>query len=201
MQGQTSFPQNKSIDITPIKKTLLNLMNKVFEGNQLNEKEFNFIIEIVKLNPNILSEIGFSPENIYELIEKNEPLASAIYVNISDSHGYEDYLKFFLLKKFSINTMKTFNKLIQRIEFPSIFIMAYLKKVILEFKNELNKQQKERMAKLIGYFILNLLNHEHITIDIIPTTINFIFNENYDDKEIKILQEKIYAYRNTKNNI
>ena len=57
------------------------------------------------------------------------------------------------------------------------------------------------MGKKIATFILNLLNNEHINIDIIPSTINLIFNENYVDDEIKVLHEKIYAYKNTKNNI
>ena len=57
------------------------------------------------------------------------------------------------------------------------------------------------MGKKIATFILNLLNNEHINIDIIPSTINLIFNENYVDDEIKVLHEKIYAYKNNKNNI
>ena len=201
MEVETSSLQSKNIDITPIKEILLKLINKASQSSPLKQKEYNFIFEIVKLNPNILLEIGFSHEDIYDLIEKDEYLVSNILLNISKSNEYELYLQYFLCKKFSVNSLKTVNKLIQRIEFPSVFIMSYLKKVIQDFKDESQPFLKERMAKLITFFILNLLSHEHITIDIIPSTINLFFNENYVFKELKVLQEKIYTYRNTKNNI
>ena len=201
MEVETSSLQSKSIDITPIKEIILKLINKASQSSPLNQKEYNFIFNIVKLNPNILLEIGFSHEDIYDLIEKDEYLVTNILLNISESNKYELYLQNFLSKKFSVNSLKTVNKLIQRIEFPSVFIMTYLKKVIQDFKDESQPFLKERMAKLITFFILNLLTHEHITIDVIPSTINLIFNENYVFKELKVLQEKIYTYRNTKNNI
>ena len=201
MQGNSSNQYQKNIDITPVKNTLLKLLNKSLNNELLNEKEKNFIIQVIKINAQILKEIGFKPESIFDLIEKNEPLANEILFHLSTCDGFENYMMLFLDRKWSVNSMKVINKLIQRIAFPPQFISLYLKYIIIQFKNEINMNTKERLGKIFGFFILNLLNHNHITIDMIPPSINALFNEEYNDKEISLLRKKIYEYRRNNKNI
>ena len=201
MQGNSSNQYQKNIDITPVKNTLLKLLNKSLNNELLNEKEKNFIIQVIKINAQILKEIGFKPESIFDLIEKNEPLANEILFHLSTCDGFENYMMLFLDRKWSVNSMKVINKLIQRIAFPPQFISLYLKYIIIQFKNEINMNTKERLGKIFGFFILNLLNHNHITIDMIPPSINALFNEEYNDKEISLLKKKIYEYRRNNKNI
>ena len=201
MQGNSSNQYQKNIDITPVKNTLSKLLNKQLNNELLNEKEKNFIIQVIKINPHILKEIGFNPESIFELIEKNEALANEILFYLSTCDGFENYMMLFLDRKWSVNSMKVINKLIQRIAFPPQFISLYLKYIIVQFKNEINMNTKERLGKIFGFFILNLLNHNHITIDMIPPSINALFNEEYNDKEISLLRKKIYEYRRNNKNI
>ena len=201
MQGNSSNQYQKNIDITPVKNTLKRLLNKSLNNELLDEKEKNFIIQVIKINPPILKEIGFNPESIFELIEKNEALANEILFYLSTCDGFENYMMLFLDKKWSVNSMKVINKLIQRIAFPPQFISLYLKYIIVQFKNEINMHTKERLGKIFGFFILNLLNHNHITIDMIPPSINALFNEEYNDKEISLLRKKIYEYRRNNKNI
>ena len=182
--------------MAPIQDTLSNLLNKPLKNKLLNEEQTNFIIETIEENPNILKEIGFKPDNLFELIEKNELLATEIFFRLSNQTGFEDYLSLFLEKNWSVNSLKVVNKLIQKIDFPSAFITSYLKHIIKNFEDETKKDQKKRLAKLISFFILNLLDHEHITIDIIPPSINSLFNEKQKDPDILQLQEKINAFKN-----
>ena len=168
------------------------------KNKPLNEEQFNFIIETIEENPNILKEIGFKPDNLFELIEKNESLATEIFFRLSNHNGFEDYLTLFLDKNWSVNSLKVVNKLIQKIEFPSQFITSYLRHIIKNFENEPKKDQKLRLAKLISFFILNLLDHEHININMIPSSINSLFNEKNKDKDILKLQEKINTLKNLK---
>ena len=182
--------------MAPIQDTLSNLLSKPLKNKSLNEEQTNFIIETIEENPNILKEIGFKPDNLFELIEKNESLATEIFFRLSNYNGFEDYLTLFLYKDWSVNSLKVVNKLIQKIEFPSQFITGYLKHIIKNFENEPKKDQKSRLAKLISFFILNLLDHEHITVSMIPTTINSLFNEKNRDPDIIKLQEKLNTLKN-----
>ena len=177
--------------MAPIQDTLSNLLNKPLKNKILNEEQFNFIIETIEENPNILKEIGFKPDNLFELIEKNENLASEILCKIANHEGFEAYLNLFLEKKWTINLLKVINKLIQQIDFPRQFITAYLKHLIECYENETKKETKVRLAKLIAFFLINLLDHEHITTDMIPETISVIFNEKSKDNDIQKLQEKL----------
>ena len=109
MQGNPSNLHQRNIDITPVKKTLLKLLNKSLNKEILNEKEKKFIIDVIKINPQILKEIGFSPESMFELIEYNESLANEILFFLSSYEGFENYMALFLIRKWSVNSMKVIN--------------------------------------------------------------------------------------------
>ena len=182
--------------MAPIQDILANLLNKPLKNKSLNEEQSNYIIEIIEENPNILKEIGFTPNNLFDLIEKNESLATDIFFKLSNHNGFEDYLTLFLDRDWSVNSLKVVNKLIQKIEFPSQFITGYLKHIIKNFESETRKEQKNRLAKLISFFILNLLDHEHITISMIPSSISILFNEKSRDPDVLKLQDKLNTLKN-----
>ena len=47
------------------------------------------------------------------------------------------------------------------------------------------------MAKLISFFITNLLDHEHITVEMLPPNIKEIFKEKIKDPDVQKLQHEI----------
>ena len=177
--------------MAPVQDTLSNLLNKPLKNKTLNEEQFNFIIETIEENPNILKEIGFKPDNLFELIEKNENLATEILYKVANHVGFEGYLNLFLEKKWTINLLKVVNKLIQKIDFPRQFITTFLKHMITCYENEQKKESKVRLSKLISFFLLNLLDHEHITTDMIPESINTLISENIKEHDIQKLNDKL----------
>ena len=196
MENRTPLSGQNSCDITHVKKVLLNLLNKPFNNESLNQKEFDFIIDIIEIYPYILDEIGFKPDKFYILMDKNEILATEILFKLINCNLFEDYLTLFIEKAWSVNSLKIINKLIQSVELPSCFIKLYLQHIIKEYKEQNSLEQKLRLAKLFSFFILNLLTHEHITVDVIPTSINVILDKNYKDPDIIKLRETIISYRN-----
>ena len=196
MENRTPLSGQSSYDISHVKKVLLNLLNKPFNNESLNQKEFDFIIDIIEIYPYILDEIGFKPDKFYVLMDKNEILATEILFKLINCNLFEDYLTLFIEKAWSVNSLKIINKLIQSVELPSCFIKLYLQHIIKEYKEQNSLEQKLRLAKLFSFFILNLLTHEHITVDVIPTSINVILDKNYKDPDIIKLRETIISYRN-----
>ena len=196
MENRTPLSGQSSYDISHVKKVLLNLLNKPFNNESLNQKEFDFIIDIIEIYPYILDEIGFKPDKFYVLMDKNEILATEILFKLINCNLFEDYLTLFIEKAWSVNSLKIINKLIQSVELPSCFIKLYLQHIIKEYKEQNSLEQKLRLAKLFSFFILNLLTHEHITVDVIPTSINIILDKNYKDPYIIKLRETIISYRN-----
>ena len=177
--------------MAPVQDTLSNLLNKPLKNKTLNEEQFNFIIETIEENPNILKEIGFKPDNLFELIEKNENLATEILYKVANHVGFEGYLNLFLEKKWTMNLLKVVNKLIQKIDFPRQFITTFLKHMITCYENEQKKESKVRLSKLISFFLLNLLDHEHITTDMIPESITTLISENIKEHDIQKLNDKL----------
>ena len=177
--------------MAPIQDTLSNLLNKPLKNKPLNEEQFNFIIETIEENPYILKEIGFKPENLFELIEKNDLLAVQILYKIAGEEGFEEYLYLFLEAKWSINNFKVFNRLIQKVDLPPVFITAYIKHIIKCYENETKPDVKARLSKFTCFSLINLLDYEHITADVIPENINIILNEKKNQEEVKILSDKL----------
>ena len=129
-------------------------------------------------------------------MDKNEILATEILFKLINCNLFEDYLTLFIEKAWSVNSLKIINKLIQSVELPSCFIKLYLQHIIKQYKEQNTIEQKLRLAKLFSFFILNLLTHEHITVDVIPTSINVILDKNSKDPDIIKLRETIISFRN-----
>ena len=185
----------EDVDISKVKNTILDLLIKQLNNN-INEQEIQFIKDAVKIYPNIIIEIEFGPDKIFELIEKNTSLSFSILYQISQCAEYENYLILFIQRKWSINSLKVMNMLIQLIEFPNIFIKTYIKHCISQLQKENNQNQKHRMRLLLSFFICNLLENHHITFECIPSSIDEIFKGDSSFREILILKEKIEQYRN-----
>lgn len=188
MEKSIPLSSHNDSDITHVKKMLLKLLNKPINNESLSQKEFDFIIDVIDMYPDILDEICFKPDKFYELMNKNENLATQIIFKLAKSNIIVGYLLMFVEKPCSINSLKVFNRLVQSIDLPSVYIKCYLGHIINEYKEELNLELKLRLGKLISFFILNLLELKHITVDIIPTSINIILDEN--DKNPDTIQLK-----------
>lgn len=177
--------------MSPVQENLNNLINRPLKNKSLTPEQIDYIIETIGENPNILKEINFTPDSIMKLIEKNDDLATQILYKISDYSGFEEYLSEFLTKNWSVNSMKVVSKIIQRIEIPDIFIKKYLQHIMDNYKNEKKKESKTRLARLTAFFIINLIEHEHIGINIIPEEVNEIFNEKTKDDDIIKLKKTL----------
>ena len=87
------------------------------------------------------------------------------------------------------------NNLIQKVVLPTRFIYFYILHWIYEIKEINNRDAKLRLSKLLSFFLCNLLDHEHITFDAIPPSIDEIFKENCEEPDILLLKQKIEKYR------
>ena len=181
-----------------MKNTLLKLLNKQLNSRNLNKKEISFILEIIDFYPNIVTAINFTPEKFHKFAEINYALAMEIMKIIGKMELAGDYLLIFLEKNFSLNILKYMYVLIQVFDLPSRYITNCFDLIIEWFENENNEEQELRKGKLASFFILNLLNHEHITVDIIPPIINVLFKEEYiiRSSAIKELQKILLSYKN-----
>ena len=189
----------KELDISKITNTIKNLLNKQLNNNNISKEEEQFINDSIKIYPDIVKEIGLGPEQIYDLIEKNEQLSFNILFDLSQMPYFSDYLYLFITRKWSINSLKVMNKLFQKVEFPEQYIYCYFIHCIYELKKENNKTNKIRMRKIFSFFLCNLLDHGHITIECIPPSIDEVIKENCEDPDILLLKEKIEKYRKEHN--
>ena len=62
MENSIPLSSHNDSDITHGKKMLLKLLNKPINNESLSQKEFDFIIDIIDMYPDILDEICFKPD-------------------------------------------------------------------------------------------------------------------------------------------
>lgn len=187
--------------MSPEEDTISNLIHRSLENKELSEEQTKYLLETIGENQNILDKIKFTPDLLMELIEKKEALATEIMVKISRYNSFEKYLNPFLTKTWSINSMIVINKVIQKVSLPDPFISGYIKKRIENYINETETAHKTRLARLLGFFTLNLLENGHITINTIPQEIDKIFDEKSDDEDMLKLKNKIYELRKPKDDV
>ena len=185
----------KEVDLSKIKNTIKELLNKQLNNNKISKEEEEFINDAIKIYPDIVIEIGLGPDQFFDLIEKNEQLSFNILIDLCQRPYYSDYISLFIERKWSLNSLKVMNKLLQKIEFPKSYIYCYIIHCISEFKNQKNKDIKIRMSKIFLFFICNLLEHEHITVDSIPPSIDEFFKVDCENPDILLLKEKMEKYR------
>ena len=185
----------EEIDISEIKNIINKLLSKQLNNDEISQKEELFINDATKIYPDIVKEIGLGPEQVFDLIEKNEQLSFNIIFNLCQRPYFSDYIKLFITRKFSINSLKVMNKLIQKVVLPTSFIYFYIFHWIYEIKEINNRDAKLRMSKLLSFFLCNLLDHEHITLDAIPPSIDEIFKKFCEEPDILLLKQKIEKYR------
>jgi hypothetical protein len=64
--------------------------------------------------------------------------------------------------------MRVLNNIIQKVDLPKEFIDSYIKHCINEYKNDPKKDSKERSARIIAFFINNLLENDHLVFETVP---------------------------------
>lgn len=167
--------------MSPEQDTVTSILNKPLNNKPLTEEQMKYVLDILSENPNILVEIQFTPENLMHLIEKNANFAEEIFIKISKSIIFQEYICNFIIfsylspfvtKTWSIASMQVLNKIIQKVELPKEFIDSYIKHCINNYKQETRKDMKHRLVRIIAIFVTNLIEHEHLVFDSIPNEVN-----------------------------
>lgn len=68
--------------------------------------------------------------------------------------------------------MQVLYTIIQKVELPKEFIDSYIKHCINEYKQDTKKDSKERSARIIAFFVNNLLENEHLILDTVPQDVS-----------------------------
>jgi len=102
-------------------------------------------------------------------------------------------LEIFLKKQYTIYSLEVINKIIQYVELPKTFIDKFISNLITQ-KSERNKNRNIRIAAI---FIGNLLENDHISFEgQLPDYLQEFLNENYKEKEVELLCQKINSKKN-----
>ena len=176
-------------NLTKEKDSISSILFKPLINKQITKDEDDFVMETLNKNPNILSEINFTSSKFMNLIEKNVSFATNIFLKISTSNLFQNYLNAFLKNKFTQNSMKVISNIIMSITLPKVFINSYIKHIVDNFKEENKNDEKIKLGRYIAYFINKLLDNNFIKVDDIPKEIEILFSINTE--EIASLNKKI----------
>ena len=176
-------------NLTKEKDSISSILFKPFNNKQINNSENDYIMKILESNPNILNDIHFTSDKFMQLIEKNDTFAINIFLKISNSNLFQEYLQAFLNNKFTQNSMKVISKIINSISLPKIFINSYIKHIIENFNEENKIDEKTKLGRYIAYFINKLLDNNYLNVNDIPKEIEALYSINIED--IASLNKKI----------
>jgi len=176
-------------NLTKEKDSISSILFKPFNNKQITNSENDYLMKILESNPNILNDIHFTSDKFMQLIEKNDTFAINIFLKISNSNLFQEYLQAFLKNKFTQNSMKVISNLIDNISLPKTFIHSYIKHIIENFKDENKIDEKTKLGRYIAYFINKLLDNNIIKVNDIPNEIEHLYSINIE--ELASLNKKI----------
>ena len=87
--------------------------------------------------------------------------------------------------------MQVLNKIIQKVDLPKEFIDSYIKHCVKNYKDELKKDMKGRLARIIAIFVTNLIENEHLAFETIPAELEELCADNKKVDEITKLIQKL----------
>ena len=177
------------LNLNKDKESISSILFKPFNNKQITNSENDYLMKILESNPNILNDIHFTSDKFMQLIEKNDTFAINIFLKISNSNIFQEYLQAFLKNKFTQNSMKVISTIITSTSLPKIFINSYIKHIIENFKEENKIDEKTKLGRYIAYFINKLLDNNYLNVNDIPKEIEALYSINIED--IASLNKKI----------
>ena len=181
-------------------KTLINKAVKM----SLKDEEYRAIIKPLKTDPELIFNIGMTPQRLPSLVINNPHVAFELLIIMTNTTQITKYYDALSGMKLSPNTLEVFNRLSNFVELPQEFIQIFLKNCMNQCRNSTEtKVNKNRMVRLVCVFLQSIIKSRMINLQDVFIDVQAFCIEFSSIKEAngiyKMLQSE-QAQRNLMNN-